>query len=135
MKSRPKASGSLLLNLQTRSGHPQSKNYLFPHPSIPSRLGEGKTKGPSLSLGLPRPTGGERVGVRGLVFSGLILALISLGSGWAGEHGADNPGPARGEEASARNYLDAEVAGDLKRVYASLYPALNIAGLTAFRPM
>lgn len=132
MKSGPKASGSLLLNLQTRSGHPQSKNYLFPHPSIPSRLGEGKTKGPGLSLGPPRPTGGERVGVRGLVFSGLILALISLGSGWAGEQ-APLTVEQKEVASAAKRYLDAEVKQDYKAVFKSLYPGSEYCRANGFQ--
>jgi len=129
MKSGPKASGSLLLNLQTRSGHPQSKNYLFPHPSIPYRLGEGKTKGPSLSHGLPRPTGG---GGRGLVFSGLILALISLGSGWAGEQ-APLTVEQKEVASAAKRYLDAEVKQDYKAVFKSLYPGSEYCRANGFQ--
>jgi len=60
--------------------------------------------------------------VRGLIFLGLILLLISLGSGWAGET-ASITGVRQEVEKAARNYLEAEVAGDFKRVYAGLYPA------------
>jgi hypothetical protein len=129
MKSGPKASRSLVLNLQTRSGHPQNKNSLFPHPSISSRFGEGKIKGSGLSLGLPRPTGGERVG--GVILLGLILLLISLGSGWARESASIQ---ARQElEKAARNYLEAEVAGDFQRVYANLYPASDYCRANDFQ--
>ncbi len=128
MKSGPKVSRSLVLNLQTRSGHPQSKSSLFPHPSIPSRLGEGKIKGLGLSLGLLRPTGGER----GLIYLGLILLLISLGSAWTGE-AAPLVQERQKVEKAARNYLEAEVAGDFQRVYASLYPASDYCRANDFQ--
>ena len=72
------------------------------------------------------------MGVRGLIFSGLILALISLGSGWAGERA---PLTAEQKEvaSAARRYLEAEVKQDYKAVFKSLYPGSDYCRANGFQ--
>jgi hypothetical protein len=70
--------------------------------------------------------------MRGLIFSGLILFLVNLESGWAGETAPITQ--ARQEvETAAKKYLDAEVARDLKQVYAGLYPASDYCRANDFQ--
>ncbi len=59
--------------------------------------------------------------MRGLIFSGLILALLSLGSAWAGER-ASLTAEQKEVSSAAKGYLDAEVKRDYKAVFKSLYP-------------
>ena len=67
-----------------------------------------------------------------LILSGLILALISLGSGWAGERA---PLTAEQKEvaSAAQRYLDAEVKQDYKAVFKSLYPGSEYCRTNGFQ--
>jgi hypothetical protein len=122
MKSGFESAGFQGVNPLARGGQPGSSKDFILHPSIPSRSGEGKISGAGRSPGLPRPTWGERVGVRGLTLSGLVLVLIVLGSAWAGDR---LPFTAEQREvaAAAQQYLEAEVSRDYHTVFRCLYPA------------
>lgn len=68
-----------------------------------------------------RSRGGSRTAPTVLLFV-LLLSLIALGSGWAGEQA---PLTVEQQEvaAAARRYLEAEVKRDYETVFGSLYPA------------
>ena len=71
-------------------------------------------------------------GVRKALLLGLVLVISNAASAWARETAPIIQ--ARQEvEKAARNYLDAEVAGDFKRVYASLYPASEYCRANGFQ--
>jgi hypothetical protein len=60
------------------------------------------------------------------------LVISNAASAWAGETAPIIQ--ARQEvEKAARNYLEAEVAGDFKRVYSSLYPASEYCRANGFQ--
>jgi hypothetical protein len=70
--------------------------------------------------------------VRGLIFSGLILALISQGAGWAGEQ-APLTVDQKEVASAAKRYLDAEVKQDYKAVFKSLYPGSDYCRANGFQ--